>query len=284
LSVRGWGAAAAAAAVITAIGAATQALRLADRRRAAAVWASLAERRWTEATPFAPEMVADLPEAAQRYLRFAIAVGTPLRRVAELDMVGRFGLGDRNRPRYLPMRAREIIAPPDGFVWTTAIGAGFMRFSGLDGCAGGAAWTRVWLLGMLPIVRPAVTPDLVRSARARAVLEALWVPAALLPANGAHWEAIDVDRVRAVFETAGERHTIDLRLAADGRPVEVSTRRWSNANPERVYRWQPFGGTIEAVGTFGGYRVPVRLAVGNHFGTAAYFPFFEAEIVDIRYR
>jgi hypothetical protein len=30
--------------------------------------------------------------------------------------------------------------------------------------------------------------------------------------------------------------------------------------------------------------VPVRLAAGNHFGTDAYFPFFAAEIVDIRYR
>jgi hypothetical protein len=282
LSLPGWGAAAAG---VAAVGVSlAEALRLADQRRAAAAWASLAERRWTAAPPFDPAMVAGLPEPAQRYLRFAIAPGTPLRRVAELDMAGRFGLGDRDRPRYLRMRAREIIAPPDGFVWTATIGAGLLRFSGSDGCADGAAWTRFWLLGTLPIVRPAVTPDLVRSARARPVLEALWVPAALLPANGAAWESVAQDRARAVYESAGERYTLNLAVAADGRPVEVATRRWSNANPERVWQWQPFGGTIEAIGTFGGYRVPARLSAGNHFGTDAYFPFFEAEIADVRYR
>lgn len=60
--------------------------------------------------------------------------------------------------------------------------------------------------------------------------------------------------------------------------------RWSDANPEGAFRWQPFGGTIEETGAFGGYTIPTRIAVGNHYGTDDYFPFFRAEIVDARFR
>ena len=60
--------------------------------------------------------------------------------------------------------------------------------------------------------------------------------------------------------------------------------RWSDANPEHTFRWQPFGGNVEAVGSFGGYTVAVRLAAGNHFGTDAYFPFFRPRVLSVWYR
>jgi hypothetical protein len=276
--------AAALATVALGTGAAgTAALRLADRRRAARACARLMERRLSEPAPFAPAMGEGLPEPARRYLRYAIAPGVPLRLVAEIEMTGVFGLGNRDAPRYLPMRAHEILAPPHGFVWLPSIGAGLVRFAGSDGCVDDEAWTRFWLMGVVPIVRPAMTPDLVRAARARALAEALWVPAALLPRHGARWEPIDAERARVVFAIAGERFALDLTVAADGRPIALATERWSNANPERTYRFQPFGGTIDEMGAFAGYRVPMRIAVGNHFGTDAYFPFFRTEWVSVAY-
>ena len=51
---------------------------------------------------------------------------------------------------------------------------------------------------IVPLVRPRVTVDLVRSAMARSVIEALWTPAALLPRPGAAWEPIDTDRAPAL--------------------------------------------------------------------------------------
>src|SRR4051794_5395065 len=78
-------------------------------------------------------MVAELPAPAQRYFLRAIASGVPLRMVAELEMTGEIGLGTKVNPAYRPMYAREIIAPPHGFVWLPTIGTGLARITGSDG-------------------------------------------------------------------------------------------------------------------------------------------------------
>ncbi len=61
-------------------------------------------------------------------------------------------------------------------------------------------------------------------------------------------------------------------------------RRWSDANPERAFRWQPFGGTVAEEARFGGYTVAGRVEAGNHFGTDDYFPFFRARVLGLRFR
>ncbi len=66
-------------------------------------------------------------------------------------------------------------------------------------------------------------------------------------------------------------------------PFRFVLQRWSRENPERVWRYQPFGGTIEEIGTFGGYTVATRVDGGNHFGTPDYFPFFRARVERIEF-
>jgi len=265
-----------------------QAVRLADARRAGAAWARLAALGAAAAPPagFHPAMTEGLPDPARRYFLRAIALGTPLRRVAEIEMEGEFGLGDRAAPRYLRMRARQLIAPPHGFVWVAAMrGRWPMRISGSDAYVQGEAWTRFWLLGSIPVARAGGTPDIARSAAARAIAEAaLWVPAALLPGEDVHWEPLDARHARVVVRHRGESVPLDLEVAEDGRLLSLVIPRWSDANPERVFRLQPFGGTIEESGSFQGYTVATRLSAGNHFGTAAYFPFFRPRVTAIRHR
>ncbi len=260
------------------------AFRAHDGRDADQAWALLAAQGGRNQALFAPEMVAGLPDPARRYFLFAIAPGTPLRTVVELDMVGEIGLGDQERPNYQPMVAREILAPPHGFVWMPRIGSGLSHVSGSDACIGDRAWMRFWLLDTVPVARTQATPDLVRSARARAVAEALWAPASLLPANGVSWEPVDGSRARAVFRHDGESFALELTVAEDGRPVSVSMQRWTNANPERVFRYQPFGATVEETGAFEGYTIPTRIDGGNGFGMDAYFPFFRARVTGARFR
>jgi hypothetical protein len=57
-------------------------------------------------------MVADLPEIGQHCFASAIAPGTALHKVARLEMEGSMILNDRE----LPMRADQILVPPQGFV------------------------------------------------------------------------------------------------------------------------------------------------------------------------
>jgi hypothetical protein len=70
-------------------------------------------------------------------------------------------------------------------------------------------------------------------------------------------------------------------VAPDGRPVQVRLERWSNANPDKGYRWQSFGGTFAVFREFAGFRLPTHIEAGNFFGTEAYFPFFVADVTDI---
>jgi hypothetical protein len=82
-----------------------------------------------------------------------------------------------------------------------------------------------------------------------------------------------------VFTVGGESFPLELRVAEDGLPISVSMARWTNANPEGVFRWQPTGGFVEEIGTFAGYTIPLRMSAGNHFGTNGYFPFFRATVL-----
>ena len=265
---------------------AMQAWRVADQRAAEAAWTQLRAAAHRPIAVFDPAMVEGLPEAARRYFLYTIAPGTPLHAVSEIRMGGEIGLGDREAPGYQPMRARQILAPPHGFVWRLeAAGSGAMRMSGSDAMAGERSWTRFWLFWTLPVVRAGENLNHMRSSFGRVVAEAVfWAPAALLPQNGVRWEDGDVPgRARAVMMHGALAQALEIAVAEDGRPLWVMIPRWSNANPEGEWRVQSFGGTLDDFRTFGGFTLPTRVDGGNHFGTEDYFPFFRARVEDVRF-
>lgn len=274
------------AALLVALVVAMQAWRLADQGAADAAWTQLRAAGQRPPEVFDPAMVAGLPEAARRYFQYTIAPGTPLHTVSEIRMGGEIGLGDRQAPAYQPMRARQILAPPHGFVWRLeAAGSGAMRMSGSDAMADERSWTRFWLFWTLPVVREGKDLNHMRSSFGRVVAEAVfWAPAALLPQNGVQWEDGGAPgRARAVVMRGALAQALEIEVAEDGRPLWVMIPRWSNANPEGEWRVQSFGGTLGDFQTFGGFTLPTRIDAGNHFGTENYFPFFRARVEDVRF-
>jgi len=266
-------------AVIAAAAAALAALRLADRRADAAEWARLQALQPAAPARFDPALVAGLPEPARRYFAFTIRPGTPLWPVAEIDMGGRFSLGTKDAPAYQPMQARQILAAPHGFVWQMRT-LGGLPVSGSD--AGG--WTRFRLFGLIPVARLGGDPDHARSAYGRFVAEAVfWTPAALLPGPGIAWAEVDADTARVTVTRGALSQAVDVTVDAQGAPVRVVFQRWSNANPDQVYRLQPFGGRLSDFRDVQGYRLPFRVEAGNQFGTDDYFAFFLAEVQAIRF-
>lgn len=263
---------------------AMQVWRLSDRWKANAVWRQLAATASTEAPVFDPVTLDGLPEPARRFFTYAIRPGTPLAKVAEITMRGDFGLGDKQAPNYLPMRARQILALPDGFVWIMSARKGLMRVSGSDGGAGGNSWTRFWALATLPVARAGGNADHARSAFARMAAEAaIWTPAAVLPGPGISWQALGENRAIVTVRHGDLVQAVEITVAADGQPTEVRLSRWSDANPAGIYQLQPFGATLSGFREFGGYRLPTRVDAGNFFETADYFAFFRAEVTDIRF-
>jgi hypothetical protein len=198
-------------------------------------------------------------------------------------MRGTFVLGDRQSHQDYAMTARQILRPPSAFVWLPTLRSGFMCITGSDLLVGGTGWTRFWTLGLFPVAN-ARGVDVARSASFRSAMESIWVPPSLLPGNGVRWEQTGPNTARVVVERVAPEIGLELTLAANRAVQEIIGQRWSNANPEKVFELQPFGGTVEAEQTFSAYTIPSRLAVGNHFRTDAYLAFFQAEVTNATFQ
>ena len=182
------------------------------------------------------------------------------------------------------MRGHQILAPPRGLVWKLNAGRGTIRISGSDGFDGERSWVRFWLLGIIPVVRTGGDANHAQAAFGRVVAESVfWAPAGLLPQNGVIWEQISDDTVRVTVSYRDMIQTVDITVSEDGKPQLVVIPRWSDANPEKKYQTQPFGGYPSAFREFDGYTLPTRVEGGNFVGTEDYFPFYKARVEEVRF-
>lgn len=258
--------------------------RWADKRADNVMWQSLASRQPSSPGIFDPAMVEELPEPARRYFRFAIKPGTPLYTVAEISMEGEFSLGNKAKPDYMPMTAEQILAPPHGFVWKLRAGGGVMQVSGSDVAGDRTSWSRFWLLGIAPVARAGGNPDHLRSAFGRYVAEAaFWTPAALLPGDNVQWEPVSDSTARVTLTHMGLEQAVELTVDTKGRPTKVVFQRWSNANPEKEFQHQPFGGYLSELNDFDGFQLPTQVEAGNFIETDDYFPFFRVTVTSVRF-
>lgn len=245
-----------------------------DERADRVAWQALAATPENDPAVFDWSLIADLPEPVRRYFTFTILPGALIRTAVRIEMTGKLGLGTQDSPKYQLMQAEQILAPPYGLVWKLKSGL----VSGSDGAMTDSSWTRFWLFNMVPVVR-ASGPDHQRSAFGRVVAEAaFWAPASLLPGDNVSWTLVDDNTARATVRYGQYIQAVDITVDSSGAPIKVVVQRWSNENPDKIFREQPFGGFLSEFREFDGYRLPTHVEGGNHFGTADYFPFY---IVDV---
>jgi hypothetical protein len=199
-----------------------------------------------------------LPDPVRRYLRAAIAPGTPLATAARIDMRGQIRLG-----RWVPFRAEQLLAPHDGFHWA-ARAAGVI--GGFDRYVGGRGQMRWRLLGLVPVMA-ADGPDLSRSAAGRMVGEAMWVPTALLPRFGVTWSAADDHHLSARWRIDAHQAALELVVDDQGRLREGVFQRWGDPDRTGSYGLHPCGGEVTAYATFGGLSLPAEGRAGWFYGT-----------------
>jgi hypothetical protein len=226
---------------------------------------------------FSAEMIAGLPAPVQRYLRHAIAPGTPLAASVTLTMSGTIKLGADWRP----FTARQILTPGQGFVWRARAQMGPAFFEGADYYAAGEGRMRFALFGLLPLIQ-ATGPDTTRSALGRLMGESVLVAARLLPQWGVQWTALDDEQIQATMTVAGETTTLTLTIDAAGQLREVVLPRWNVE--ERAY--VPFGVAFSGEHASGGYTIPAQMQAGWWYGTERYQqsgPFFRATIETARF-
>lgn len=257
------------------------ALRAVHDREVARLWEQL--RQPAGPQRFDPQSLAALPEPAQRYLRHAIAPGTPLAASVVVQMEGRIGLepgADK-----LPFRAEQILATPRGLIWKAAVGDGAVRISGDDRYTAGEGGMRWYLWHVIPVMS-ADGPDVSRSAAGRVALETVaMLPSALVPETGVLWQAVDERSARVRVRVGSEESSVLVVVAPGGQIERVEMLRWdsegADGKPGYVL-WVADG--FEGELSVGGYTLPKRVRVTKRAGTPQADSFFEATITAAEYR
>ncbi|MBM7804952.1 hypothetical protein JOD57_000789 [Geodermatophilus bullaregiensis] len=226
---------------------------------------------------FDPSMVADLPEPARRWLVHAITPGTPLWGSVVLTMRGEIRLG-----AWRPFTARQVLAPPRGFVWAARARFLGLPVTGFDRYSSGSGQMD-WRLGGLVPVMTATGSDVTRSAAGRLAGETALAPTTF---RAATWTAgADEDRTVVTWRIDDHEERAEFRVDPDGRLLEVTMQRWGD--PDGVpFGRHPFGVAIEAEDTFGGVTIGSVLRAGWWWGTDRQpeGEFFRARITGARFR
>lgn len=226
---------------------------------------------------FAPAMIADLPEPAQRWLSHAITPGTPLWQTVEVTMHGQIRLG-----QWRSFTAHQIIAMPRGYIWAATARVAGLPVTGFDRLSSGTAQMRWRLLHLVPVMT-AAGPDITRSAYGRLAGEIALIPTAFQRAQWTQGER--PGSAIATWKFGQDTETAALRVGGDGQLVEVVVNRWGNPGGTPFCRC-PFGVSVEEESQSGGVTIPSRFRAGWWWGTERQDEgeFFRACITSAQYR
>lgn len=204
--------------------------------------------------------LASLPLAARRWLAHAIAPGARAARRVVLTMHGKIRIG-----RWMPFRAVQVLAPPEGFVWVARAGGRLLRVDGYDRYADGDGEMRWSLMGRVPVVR-ARGRDVTRSAAGRLAGESVLVPTACVARP---WRAEGDDAAVMTWDVGGD--VVDVRICVDagGRLVSADFDRWGNPG-RSPFGYQRFGVYVDDESTFDGMTIASSFRAGWWWGTDRY--------------
>ncbi len=220
---------------------------------------------------FDPAATMGLPEPARRWLSHAIAPGTPLWSRAELTMHGHIKLG-----RWRPFTARQVLTPPDGYIWAATTRVAGLPVTGYDRLRSGAGEMRWRVLRLFPVLNESGS-DVTRSAYGRLAGEIVLIPTAFRHASWSQGE--NANTAVATWRFGDDTEAAELQIARSGRLAEVRVNRWGNPGGAPFGRY-PFGVRVEAESRFGGITIPSVLRAGWWWGTDRQREgeFFRAEI------
>jgi hypothetical protein len=171
-----------------------------------------------------PEMLENLPQPAQRYLRYTGVVGKPWIETARVRYEGQFRLGS-DKP-WMPMRAEQFYTTnPPGFVWKAKFKiGGLWIMSGQDTYKNSHGHMFGKIAGLFTVF-DARGEELDQGTMLRYLNETAWFPIALLN-NYITWQAEDDHSVQVTFTDGGRSVSARLLLDDEGRLVNFITQRY----------------------------------------------------------
>lgn len=158
-----------------------------------------------------------LPAPVQRYFRAALTEGQQMVAALSIQHTGTFNMSESGEDWKPFTSDQRVITRRPGFDWEARIAMA----PGLDALVhdayiGGEGILHASLFGLFSIVDMRGTPEVAQGELMRFLAEAAWYPTALLPGQGARWEAVDDSSARVTLSDGGLSLTMLFRFAADG--------------------------------------------------------------------
>jgi hypothetical protein len=228
---------------------------------------------------FKPESLTNLPDAARRYLEYAITPGAKLASAVRLWMHGEIQL----ERQWHDFTAEEVVYWDRGMIWQAKTWVNGLPISGADRVVDGIGHSQWKTFGLVSVVNE-TGADVTRSAIGRMQIESVCLPSVLCHPD-IIWTEIDATHVKASFSTLGEQAELILTIDRSGGLQRVKLVRWGNPEGSN-YRYLDFGGVVTAAAKLGDYTIPTRLNIGWFFDSERFSEgeFFRCTIDKAIYR
>ena len=222
--------------------------------------------------------VLGLPEAMQRYLRYAGVVGKEPIRTIHLKQQGFM----RQQPgqNWLPLVAEQYFttAPP-AFLWHGTIQPfPLVSMSATDRFSDGHGNMLIKLLSFTT-VGDARGPEMDQGELQRYLAEMIWFPTAWL-SDTIEWEAIDAHSVKATIREQDVMASMALHVNEQGQLTRLTADRYKEEHGR--YLLAPWSAQCNEYQEVEGMRIPTRIEITWHLASGE-FTWFRVKITEIEY-
>lgn len=172
---------------------------------------------------YSPNELIGLPTPVERYFRTVLKDGQPIASAVRVEHTGTFNMSETGEQWRSFISTQRVITQPPGFDWEGRIA----MMPGLsvrvhDAYIAGEGILHASLFGLVSLVNLRGTPEVAQGELMRFFAEAAWYPTALLPSQGARWEAVDDTSAKATLKD--DKITLTLLFRFDDNGLIKSVR------------------------------------------------------------
>ncbi len=227
-------------------------------------------RRIIKPQTYDQKEIEGLPDPVQRFFKTVLKDGQAIVAAVKLSQQGQFNLNEME-DKWNPFTATQLVITQRlGFDWDARIqiAPGLNAFVH-DTYLLGEGSLHASLLGLFTVAKMDSTPESNLGELLRFFAEALWYPTALLPSQGARWEAINDTSARATLIDGSTTVSVVFQFNVEG---TIDTFRTEARYRDKLTA-MPWGGRFWEYSVRNGMLIPLEGEVGWEYpeGTRLYF-------------
>ena len=171
----------------------------------------------TSPTQYDARELDGLPAPVQRYFRTVLQDGQPIITAVTIDLAGTFNVSPTSE-QWKPFTSRQrVVTRRPGFLWDARISMlPGLTVRVVDSYIAGLGLLRAAIEGLFTVADIRGGGDIARDEFMRWLAEVAWYPTALLPSQGARWEAVDDRSANATIEDGHLALTLLFRFNEAG--------------------------------------------------------------------